>query len=358
MLRARGALPIEPHGHYNRRMSLNARAPLRIIGLENSWENVHPDVIHMPQPFAGYPYWMVFTPYPLLDDRVENPTIRASHDGMHWDRIPGIPDPLVSAPSNQETHHADAELLSVEDRLCVIYLTINKRTNETTFNMISCGPDLQWSKPVVIYEDVGAVSPAFQTEGDTFHVWFVRMKEKDSSRSELLHREGPGLLSLGQETTCHLDIPGYVPWHLDVLKVETGYEALVTAFPRGTDNSRSSLFHVISEDGLEFTLSNKTAIIRPSFVGWDNRVIHRSTFLKDPDGTYRIWYSAGSWGFHFGIGLLQGSLDSLKDPLVGLASVPSYVRRLPGDVKGRLRYEARSLRSRFRKSLVNEQASF
>ena len=319
---------------------------------------MHPDVIHVAEGFAGYPYWMVFTPYPQLNDRAENPTIRASHDGMHWDRIPGVPDPLVSASPNQETHHADTELLYTGGSLRVIYLTINKRTNETTFNMISCGPDLQWSKPVVIYEDVGAVSPAFQTEGDTFHVWFVRMKEKDSSRSELLHREGSDLLSLGRETTCSLDAPGYVPWHLDVLRVETGYEALVTAFPRGTDNSRSSLFHFVSGDGLKFTLSHKLPIVRPSLVGWDNRVIHRSTFLKEPDGTYRIWYSAGSWGFHFGIGLLQGPLDSLKDPRVGLAAVPPYPLRFPGDLKGRMRYEARILRNRFRKSSVSERAPF
>jgi hypothetical protein len=35
--------------------------------------------IYVPDQFAGYSYWIVFTPYPLENDRLENPTIQASH---------------------------------------------------------------------------------------------------------------------------------------------------------------------------------------------------------------------------------------------------------------------------------------
>lgn len=69
-------------------------------------------------------------------------------------------------------------------------------------------------------------------------------------------------------------------------------------------------------------------------------MIYRSSFLKDPDGNYRIWYSASSWGRHCGIGLLQGSLDSLSEPVAPLAPVPSCIVRFPGDVVERLKYEA------------------
>jgi len=55
---------------------MNAHAPLKIIALDNCWEHVHPDVIHVPDRFADYPYWMAFTPYPLENNRFENPTIR------------------------------------------------------------------------------------------------------------------------------------------------------------------------------------------------------------------------------------------------------------------------------------------
>jgi hypothetical protein len=323
---------------------MNARAPLNVIGLEDSWENVHPDVIHLPQPFAGYPYWMVFTPYPQMNDRVENPTIRASQDGMRWQIIPGMSDPLVPPPGDPEMHHADPELIYSQGRLHVVYLTIRRKSADVTFNVISCGGDLRWSSPTAIREDVGAVSPTFQFDGDVLRAWFIRMNPKDTSRSELVQLYGSDLHTLGNERICHLSIPGHVPWHVDVLKVKDGYEALVTAFPLGTDNSQSRLFHLTSKDGLAFEPARDGPVVEPTSFGWDDMVIHRSCFLKEPDGTYRIWYSGGSWGYHFGIGLLQGPMDSLRSPDVALAPVPPYFVRFPRELYGRLRYKARRTR--------------
>jgi hypothetical protein len=66
----------------------------------------------VPEGFAGYPCSIVFTPYPLMNDRLENPTIRASHDGMNCQRATRIPDPLVPPPDSRgEIHHRDPELI-------------------------------------------------------------------------------------------------------------------------------------------------------------------------------------------------------------------------------------------------------
>jgi hypothetical protein len=238
-------------------------------------------------------------------------------------------------------HHADPEIVYSLGRLYLIYLTIQKRSAEATFNAMSCKSDLRWSEPQVIHKDVGAVSPTFSFEGDTWRVWFIRMNSLNgSNESSLVHREGADLTSLQYERLCHLEIPHHVPWHVDIQRVKEGYEALIAAFPHGTDNSRTRLFHLFSGDGLTFNLSSKNPVIAPSFLGWDNRMIYRSSFLKGPDGNYRIWYSASSWGNHFGIGLLQGSLDTLREPPAPLASVPRYAVRFPGEVVGRLKYEA------------------
>lgn len=327
---------------------MNARAPLKIIALENCWEHVHPDVVFVPQGFAGYPYWMVFTPHPLMNDRLENPTIRASHDGINWQRVAGTPDPLVPSPDARELHHADPELVYNSGYLHIVYATIHRGTDEVTFNSMRCKSDLQWSKPEVIHRDVGAVSPTFQIDGDVLHEWFIRftrLKGKRISRSELLHRDGPDLASLGDECKCHVDIPGYIAWHVDVLKVEDGYEALIAAFPDGCDQTRTQLFHLTSKDEFTFRLTSKNPIIKTSRLGWDNRMIYRSSFLKESDGSYRIWYSAASWGCHCGVALLQGPLDSLDDATVhpqARAPMPRYLTRFPGELEGRLRYELRN----------------
>jgi hypothetical protein len=321
---------------------MNAHAPLRITVLDNCWENVHPDVAYVVQEFAGYPYWMVFTPYPLENARFENPTIRASHDGVHWEKVSGITDPLVQPPATPELHHADPELVYNSGRLHVIYLTIRRESDEVTFNAMSCGDDLRWSEPQVFHQDTGAVSPTFHIDGNVWHEWFIRTNPlSGSSGSKLVHREGSSLLSLENECECQLKIPKHVPWHVDVLKVNGGYEALIAAYPDGTDSSRTRLFHVFSKNGLNFNLTGSGPIIKPSKFGWDNRTIYRSTFLKEADGKYRIWYSGVSWGHHSGIGLVEGSLHSLDEPPAAVAPVPSFLCRVHEDLAGRLRYELR-----------------
>jgi hypothetical protein len=331
---------------------MNASAPLKIISLGNCWEHVHPDVIRVPTQFAAYPYFMVFTPYPLTDDRLENPTIRASDNGLDWQRLAETPDPLVLPPDNPDMHHADPELVYDSGRLHLIYLTIRRSTDEVTFNTMNCKGDFHWSKPQVIHEDVGAVSPTYQVSEGIWEEWFIRMNaSKNLVHSELVHREGYNLTNLRNERACDIEIPQHVPWHIDVLKVEEAYEALVAAFPKKYDPTRTRLFHLSSKDGLMFKPASKNPIIEPSLFGWDDRAIYRSSFLKEQDGSYWIWYSALSWGCHCGIGLLDGSIDSLHEKTVAFhthAPVPRYVTRLPGELNGRLRYELRHhLPSRF-----------
>lgn len=52
-------------------------------------------------------------------------------------------------------------------------------------------------------------------------------------------------------------------------------------------------------------------LIRLTLFGWDNRMVYRSSFLKRIDVSYRIWYSAASWGMRCGIGLVTGQIDGL-----------------------------------------------
>lgn len=325
---------------------MNASAQLKIISLGNCWEHVHPDVIRVPAQFAAYPYFMAFTPYPLFNERLENPTIRASDNGLNWHRLPETPDPLVSPPDNPGMHHADPELVYESGRLHLIYLTIRRKTDEVTFNTMNCKNDFHWSKPQVIHEDVGAVSPTYQISEGIWKEWFIRWRSSKnfhrSVHSDLVHREGYDLTNLRNERACDIEIPEHVPWHIDVLKVEEGYEALVAAFPNKYGLTRTRLFHLSSKDGLRFKPTSRNPIIRPSLFGWDNCGIYRSSFLKEQDGSYRIWYSAMSWGRHCGIGFLEGSIDSLHEKSAipeTYAPVPHYVTRLPRELNRRIRDE-------------------
>ena len=320
---------------------MNARAPLLIPWCQGCWEHVHPDVLYLPEGFMGYHYWMAFTPCPRGNDRFENPTLRASHEGLAWVKLSGIPEPVVPTPNDPETHNGDPDIVFHHGRLYMIYATINDEKRRSTFNFVSSAEGQHWSEPHTIYSGTLGVSPACVADEDAWYVWFIR-QERNSSSSELLVRKGPALVRLGKELLCQLDIPGHIPWHIDVQKVDSGLDALVAAYPEKEDHSRTSLFHAFSKDGLYFILDPANAILRPSSFGWDNRMIYRSSFLKQADGTYRIWYSAASWGRRFGIGHLQGPLDDLmEDPAAPFAPVPAFAGRLWGELNGGLRYQAR-----------------
>ncbi|HDL48706.1 MAG TPA: hypothetical protein ENH33_01925 [Actinobacteria bacterium] len=292
---------------------MNARRPLNISSYDGSGQNVHPDVAQSAEGLHGFRLWMVCTPYPRGDDRLENPAIRVSNDGITWLPFPGAPDPLVVTPIDPDTHNADPDLVIVDSRLHVFFMTRNKREQHTTFSMIWSDDGRTWSEPVVVYEGTWGVSPAVAYHDGMWRMWFIVFDASNKSdQSHLVVRSGPKPTTLGDQQRCSLIIPGHVPWHLDLQRCEDGrYEALVAAYPVGSDNAHTRLFHCSSVDGLAFDLTQPKPILKPSIVGWDAMMIYRSTFVKS-NGIYHIWYTGGSWNRRFGIGHVSGTLCALR----------------------------------------------
>ncbi len=312
-------------------MNHNAPRPLRIGHEEGHVQLVHPDVLHVPGGFGGYPYWMAFTPYPFGDDRAENPVVRASRDGYHWERPEGVADPLVAAPSDPDVHHADTELAFDGGRLHLLYMTTRKSTGESTFSVLESGDGRNWSAPRVFQSGWQEVSPTVVVGRDGLWLWAVeRLRGQGPASFRLVLRRGADLFHLGPAEPCTVELPGYEPWHVDVVATAGGYEALLAAFPAGTDNSHTRLFALASPDGRAFRPLPPVPLLGPSRWGWDNRMIYRSTFLKDPGGHYRIWYSAASWRWRFGVGYLEGTRGELApSPRAETVRPPFWTDLLP-----------------------------
>ena len=317
---------------------MNAKAPLPITSYDGSGQNVHPDVIRVPGGLWGYEFWMALTPYPFANDRMENPALRASQDGVEWVKVPGIPDPVIPEPPDSCVHHADPDLVYSEGELFLFYMTTNESARWTTFSVIRSRDGRSWSGPREVYRGRSGVSPTVVWDGTKWHMWHAEADAADRYHgATVVRRSADQQFEWGREQTCTFGIPGHVAWHLDVIKVESGFEALVAAFPEGADPSRCVLFHMISHDGLSFYLSSPMPLLRPSLFGWDNRMIYRSTFLKY-NSNYWIWYSAMSWGKVAGIGVVSGPLHSLKGKSAGRHKIRPLV--LYHDALGRLRYRA------------------
>jgi hypothetical protein len=315
--------------------------PLKIGTPDGSGQAVHPDVVYIPGGILSYEYWMACTPYPFGSDRLENPILRVSNDGINWGPLPGAPDPLVPAPDNPHWHHADTDLVIHNGVLHLFFMSTNRHKPETILSLMKTRDGVHWTSPTAIYRGDCAVSPAAVVDEDGhWRLWYVWRDSLSSSQwSKLYLHVTDDPKKLGAPQICSLTIPGYVVWHLDVSRFGGGYEALVTAFPIGRDPSRSLLFHASSVDGIEFTPSTGNPLLKPSWVGWDNRMIYRSTFIKGQDGAYRVWYSAASWGMRCGIGLLEGTLTNLRSPCD--RDHPLFFRLLTEDLFGLVKYALR-----------------
>jgi hypothetical protein len=325
---------------------MNAKAPLHVTTPDGSGQLVHPDVVYIPEGFCGYRFWMAVTPYPYCRDRFENPVIRASNDGLSWCALDGASDPLLPAPMPRHLHHADPDLVFDGSRLLLFYVIRNKLDRWTDFMLIESSDGRHWSAPKLIYREWSCVCPAVVRavvgSGSRWHMWYVPFEpESGPQRSRLCLRvsDTPYQFHTAEETVCSLDVPGHVIWHIDIIAVDRGYEALVSAFAKGKNPTRCRVFHAASPDGVHFELTSPGPLIKPSLLGWDNRAIYRSTFVKERDGSYKIWYSGASWGLHWYIGYLAGELlDARAVMPQGRCPRPPLPTRLLADAVGFVKY--------------------
>lgn len=287
---------------------------LSIATPDGSGQTFHPDIVDAGSGFGGHRYWLACTPYPFGNDRLENPILRVSEDGTHWSVPAGVSDPLVETPDDPSRHWSDTDLVLHDDTLFLLFRGCASDSSEAQLLLMTSTDGVQWSTPAVIRTGAYLLSPAVVHEPRGWSMWHVWC---DGASSRLLRQHADSPFDWDGPQPCTLRIPGHVAWHIDVITVAAGYEALICAFPVGTDSSRCRLFHARSADGITFILSNPKPVLKPRLLGWPNRLVYRSTFLRRDDGTYRIWYSAASWGMRCGIGLVEGPLDRLRPVTAG-----------------------------------------
>ena len=320
------------------RIFANAPHPLPISTYDGSGQCVHPDVLALAQPFAGYRYWLAMTPYPGGNDAVENPSIRVSHDGRSWHPLDGAPDPVVSAPDDPDYHHADPDLVVDGDTLFLYYLTRSRTRPHAIVSVINSTDGRDWSAPRVILDQRWGVSPSVVRHASSWSMYYVHADlQRGPSSYRLRRRSGTTCVEFPTETECELSIEGHHLWHIDLITSDAGLEGVVAAFPHGADQSRCRLFHVRSADGCCFQVTAPTPLLRPSVMGWDNRMIYRSTLWKEATGEYVLLYSAASWALRCGLGLLCGPLSDLRP----VGDAPADTGKLAvsiGELKGLAKY--------------------
>lgn len=291
----------------------NAPIPLPISTYDGSGQAVHPCVVVTDKPFAGYRFWMALTPYPFEADRLENPCLRASNDGVSWECPSGVPDPVVAVPADPALHASDPHLV-IDGQSMHLFYRITDRATKRSQIVWMISPDARtWSAPRVTYEGQPCLSPSVLVDVDLWTMWYVDLPPGQKDSGHVMRVQGREPWAFASPRRCEISIPGHVPWHLEVQHFGRSFEALVAAYPVGKDESRTRLFHVESPDGITFAGDRARQVLSPTVFGWDNRNIYKASFSQ-VGHDYLIWYSAASWGRRWGIGFVRGPLDRLAAP--------------------------------------------
>jgi hypothetical protein len=284
---------------------------------DGSGQAVHPDVVQFDSDWHGAKYWLTMTPYPKSDQKLENPSILSSADGVEMTIPAGVKNPIVAPPKNSKNYNSDPELLyeSQTDRLVLFYRFVERKTN--TLRMSVSRDGLTWtSMPAPFWErSHNAVSPTIAPRaGRPARMWYVVAGKAGcaAKSTQVVSRAATDAIGRIVETkwsnpvVTDLEIPGYAIWHIKSRWIEAKQEywMLISAFPKNANGCHTDdLFFAKSTDGLHWT-TYAEPILRHEDREWTASAVYRSSFLYDANSdVLSLWMSAqgsdGAWHLGF-----------------------------------------------------------
>lgn len=298
---------------------------------DGSGQAMHPKVLYFSQKWNGWTYWMAYTPYPKTIDDYENPSIVVSQDGIHWRVPPKLINPVIPAPRDVKAggHNSDPHLVMRNNIMELWYRYNPGKGCELTNNSISSiyrvtsRDGVNWSSPELIFKSYlngkkyYFFSPAVLYENGKYKLWFA------SGNGAVIYTESKDCIKWSDPVSIAMSVPGFCPWHLDVIHSNSNYEMVFCAYPKGqASKDVQSLFYANSVDGL--TWSNIKQILKP-YSGtkrMDNQQIYRSS-LVIVNNMYRLYYSAMNNKYSWHTFLRQGkTIDTLEDVNIGNVKQP------------------------------------
>jgi hypothetical protein len=310
-----------------------------------SADAVHPDIACPGNGWNGGGCWLMYTPYKNSDPSWENPGFLLAANDTTWVTPSAIRNPIIAYPGigsyNSDPDHA---FDPATQRLIQVFRVVVDTTNKIM--LMSTGDAHQWTKPVVAFSVHAhdAVSPTLIIEPDRMaKVWYIKsgIAGCNSSSTSLELRTAQPALAESFESvrwsapiSTTLEIPGYVPWHLDVAELPPpfgGYVALVAAFPRGNSCSQSDLWLATSDDGITWQTLGMPIMWRGMAIAKKRAVStwYRGTLRYDPaTDLLDIWPSAlagTSWSiYHTSVRLGEIKELMAKIPAGGVKSVAAW----------------------------------
>lgn len=292
-----------PHINVNSISGLNAVNHLTLPTYDGGGQNVHPAIEYIEQGWNGYKYWMAMTPYPYGNNRLENPSILCSNDGINWIVPSGLTNPIFPAPTSP-LFNSDPDLLLGYDNAMYCLFRGADENDVRGYYCMKSFDGIDWGTANMVFAPYGdgelyaGRSPAMIKENGGYTMWHC--KNKDEKIERLFSTNPMNTWVLDQ--TCIINNQHGENWHLDVSKYGGQYQGI---FNQDGNPGPGTLYFVTSTDGINWEMANNELI--PNLSGaWDNSLYRASgIYFLNPTPHYKMWYSAFNSGTQWYTGLTE-----------------------------------------------------
>ena len=239
---------------------------LDIPTYDGSGQAVHPSLLVQDD---GSPHFVLsFTPYTDTDDRVENPSVIISDDGLDFrEEAPGL-NPLVPAP--EKDHNDDPDLFYSCGKYCMLYLE-TMRPEKQSLILLESTDRVHWEKRVLHEERLAEgkgcfmLSPTYLEKDGLSYLFYVNRDAENGYRIEYV--TGRDIYSLDfstRNTVKVLNLNGALPWHIGLVRHPGLHQAdvcfLLTTASDAEKDSRYTLRLARSSNLTDWELESEFAL--------------------------------------------------------------------------------------------------
>lgn len=277
---------------------------LNLKSNKGSNQATHPKIIKFKKKWNGYKYWVAYTPYPYGNQAEENPYVLVSNDMLNWKEKKGMKNPLDIPKSKDYKHvyNSDTHLVynSDTDTLECFFRYVNDNENIVIIYKRTTRNGVDWTNKEIVLKanrkQRDYLSPAVIYENKKYKIWFV-------DRNRIIKYMEYDVKNKTWTEPIVIDIKyseKLESWHLDIIKTDKGYEAIIVAFNNWKNRAKMKLYYSYSKDNITWEEA------KPILTAPNNGGIYRSSFLYE-NGTYYLLYSEITNKYKRGIGLLYGT---------------------------------------------------
>ena len=204
---------------------------LDIPTYDGSGQAVHPSLlVQEDRTSGGNPadssprFVLAFTPYTDTDDRVENPSVVISDDGLNFrEENPGL-NPLVPAP--EKDHNDDPDLFYSNGKYGILYLE-TMRPEKQSLILLESTDRIHWEK-IIIHEeplDQGSgcfmLSPKYIEKDGLSYLFYVNRDATGGYRIEYVTGKDVYSLDFTDRKLVAVSSLDELPWHIEILSSAT-----------------------------------------------------------------------------------------------------------------------------------------